>query len=878
MRFSYREPGGSWANLAPEQVDPGPTNEVNRATTLVITIPAEFYAQIETWDEDFLYQSKKFVEICVTPDSKDYSNLNSSFDSVDKLWWGRVVKIEHIPFYVRWHCEEIHALLLREPLLFQANVMDDAFTKADHGLVKDVYKKSSTASGYADELEVEETDSSSVSWTNDEYNQHGVRIVARAGEQVTVYPSSIAASGATLDSSDLSTSKVDERDNSDYAYGSTRNKSNTANADFYLELTFPVPPSPDNEYDFELFLGWGNHSSVSLNNWFSGGIPLYIYNVEDGTWDEMFKTASLPLIYNAYPTYESRGEFRIKLKDPGYKFYDYDNRCIKIRIYSGWVQYLNDCLYDADIYIWYAALTYTDAYPHDPVEFLISDTKSGDVLQLSVIDDSFDLQTKRINVGDEIYVIANDEHYLETIIPDFFTDYSIEDRLNQILAPTSQIVRYTTFNYKQVGLDFQDLCEQNGWYWEKLRNTSSGKYTLQFRERSDPPGAGTTGIVVYHEMLAGDAQPSQIIDLLTATRGIIIKGRDGATGAYGHSSLGGYTTLPLLFDPRALPVHVLNRSDVPEALLDDFAEKFFEMRESIDKIIENVKLNYVAVFNERHLTFTVDTDISSSGQYSTVSSSALCSFYCRDRAGRRCAEFVDGDSGHDYWVRYTFTSTSPATPDSSHRYIVLAWVRISAKGNELSNHKFQLLLLSGTTICVQVLFSFDNVVRYYTGSSEISTGLTWEDGAWHLVEIATWTSSTFKIRLDRRGEWADLPEYNNRSTWGAISSVDFYSATSTTVTAQVSDLGASWLQGGTYTPEEAPDEVFRAGLSAKVALFPTSRGNPQNYRYSDNKAIITKIRWNQDYTADISLGLNPRDENADFLRVISHLLHDSTKT
>ena len=107
-----------------------PENEVSKSKTFRFTVTKSHYENLSTWDDSFLESSGNLKRVCVTANNKTAADLNSSFDGVNKLFYGLVVAIDHFEDYVVFTCEDMIARWLREPIDEDDNIAETSLTVA----------------------------------------------------------------------------------------------------------------------------------------------------------------------------------------------------------------------------------------------------------------------------------------------------------------------------------------------------------------------------------------------------------------------------------------------------------------------------------------------------------------------------------------------------------------------------------------------------------------------------------------------------------------------------------------------------------------------------------------------------------------------------
>jgi hypothetical protein len=427
---------------------------------------------------------------------------------------------------------------------------------------------------------VKETDESGTDWSNDQHNNRTVRITAREAEEVTIFPDDVRLEGGSCDSSFLGRFNLDERDNSDYCYGLNAEKDTSAESDFYIRLDFHVPPFPQNRYKIELFLAYSLFDPAYWTNGPAPTIEAYDHVAEEWT---TLQTLPENWAYN-FSNYSEYYAVSITVDDPEHKLYYTNFDTISLRVYSSYNQKDADSKYYSRLYIYYAAITYTNACQHDPLEFLIDDTyadlyESYDALHVSDDDGVFDFETEKVNFKDKLEILFNDEEWVESVLD------TLDSNINAINAPASNVATYGKMNFKLVDRELTSLCERNNWYWYRAQTTTSGKYTIEFKERTSP-AAGITVDADSH--VDGVDAPVIKYKSVQHYRGVVIKNKD-SYGCYGVDG-GGYTNTYADIDGGDLPIIVLNRPEIPTRYLETVAQAIFEQNNAITPIVEEITI------------------------------------------------------------------------------------------------------------------------------------------------------------------------------------------------------------------------------------------------------------------------------------------------
>jgi len=803
MKFFYEYPGNDW-KLLPVDYDKLQRIPIGINDPKSFTIPLDrwFYQLVyegldsdeeDPWDED--NTDLPFMKIVAAKDGEisvtDAAEINApnDLDDVELIGMWKLVRFDddgagHAMLTV----EGYHAQLYREEFDEATNTI----TTFEHEAEDNFVIKSFPNPADGDEMELYEADgSSAVTFDNDENNGRGVYIVAREpvpySELRNNAPSWSYVNDGGNGVDDGVIGKVDIAD--DDFYGATvANGDAAANTYAELEITFDALQQPQEKSTL----------TIKILTDTVTGMYIYMYNYATASytllWSDNSGSVSLTLTFHLT---DNNGDYW----DPANSEVKFKVKCTSgflgmgFQLY-GWVDYIR----------W----DYTHGRQHDPIEFEITDTKNSDELEVSIDAGTHDLLTTFANIGDPLYIVADNDEFLEDTVSTLALD------INAINAPVAGLPSYTLLRNTPVHSFLSMARNSEAWYSYLTRTTTSEKPDLTFVEKSTPVD---NCIHVYPEHCT--IQPRYGLNFLQKMRQVKVQNSD---------SEGRYPADPVAISN--YPAQTVSDRTMPTAYLLAAATSIYGQRNAITPAIK-FTCDRVSVFQEDFRSYAEDHRIRDEASprgftWNAWTVNADCDF-TRVTATETYGNFVDASAVASQTIQGSFDTARAAVAGDEFGWSVYI--------TSLSNQNFIARARSGAAGFIYFYIGYSYGDNVYLNSNEGNTTLISQtiEGAWYDVKIRVITATTFDVytRVDK-GTW-EL--HDNSGSHFTVSAGDMNANTiallqfdnsggvNGLVNAYIGKIWASWDgDGHDLDVQDVSNAFLHEGVGMVAHFAPTTYG------------------------------------------------------
>jgi hypothetical protein len=632
MNWYYKYSTNSWVLLPVSQDGyEEPEQKINGASSIRLSIPINHFAILNdgivladevAWDETNAYIPGMLV--VAVANNITATILNACFDGVNKLFLGHVISWDTDDKNIYVNVEEWHQPWLLEKITESENVRPEASAKTMK--IKSFVNEKTI-------LEVDHADSSAITWAADFHNARTCRVEKKTPVKTKGYVAA-TPTGTNTPTTVGAYTDMDEDDNTSCLLKNF-DKATTGLAEFLETVVFPASRHPGTTriYLKLTFLGQGGANLAFttlpyIKMYMADGTTLSdsVYAPAQSAINNVVNTNDTTLFNSCFIVTLDISEANVPL------YYDVANQQFKIQIYSG-VYTPSSTTYYSIVTIYYAYIEYDFGADHDPAEFLIADTGNNDELTLTTVADIYDTKTQRLNIGDTVKILYNDEEFLESKL----NAYLLTDRIASINAVACTLGTYSLFNYMQISQHITDAMYRNKQFYYLSRYTQASKAILFSKLKASPT---VSGITITPANLEKGFNTLVGFNARDKLRAVIVKNEttkkiwNGSTEALPAVSI--------------YPIGVADRKGMPTSMLLDYATNALAQRNAITKNIR-VKVANLTQIDEDFEWMTAD-DVPSTvdALWWSINFTPSATLYAKVIAGKKLKIYDnDGTNGID---------------------------------------------------------------------------------------------------------------------------------------------------------------------------------------------------------------------------------------